>query len=175
MSQEIDFCSNDAKEFFYEITVQSAVGYIAALSESHVIESLVFKTHLWLERMFDEIIAMHFPNPKAIEKGRFSFSQKLILVRAIKGTSDSDLELFSKIHTLNQIRNEIAHYIYSEKLANLFKKLGIEYAESLLKESEKELADTIRLKFSEVYGQVVAIKVMQEYDEQGYKFVATES
>ncbi|EHH3742179.1 hypothetical protein ACTBKU_004628 [Vibrio parahaemolyticus] len=175
MSQEIDFCSKDAEEFFYEVTAQSAVGYVKALSESHVIESLVLKTHLWLERLFDEIIAMHFPNPKAIEKGRFSFAQKLVLVRAIKGTSDSRLELFSKIHTLNQIRNEISHYIYSEKLASLFKKLDIEYTESLLKESEEELAETIMLKFGKVYGSVTAIKVMQEYDDQGYKFVVTES
>ncbi|EOW6614254.1 hypothetical protein ACOZZ1_002042 [Vibrio fluvialis] len=175
MSQEIDFCSKDAEEFFYEVTAQSATGYAKALSESHVIESLVLKTHLWLERLFDEIIAMHFPNPKAIEKGRFSFAQKLVLVRAIKGTSDSRLELFSKVHTLNQIRNEISHYIYSEKLASLFKKLDIEYTESLLKESEAELAETIILKFGKVYGSVTAITVMQQYDEQGYKFVATKS
>ena len=175
MSQEIDFCSNAAEEFFYEVTAQSAAGYVKALCESHIIESLVLKTHLWLERLFDEIISMHFPNPKAIEKGRFSFAQKLALVRAIKGTSDSKLELFNKIHTLNQIRNEIAHYIYSEKLASLFKKLGIEYTESLLKESEEELAETIMLKFAKLYGTVVGIKVEQEYDDQGYKFVKTES
>jgi hypothetical protein len=82
-------------------------------------ELLILKGHLAIERLLEGYLESRLPNPSALDSEEMSFGRKLSLAKALSSDA-GDEWLWATIHTLNKLRNELAHELESVKFANLF-------------------------------------------------------
>lgn len=76
----------ESKTYFGdEHFTRSAIRFSETLPESANIELVLLKIHLLIEKVLTETICKNFKNSKYIKEGRFTFSQKITLTRAIGG------------------------------------------------------------------------------------------
>ena len=105
---DIKFTSDKDEEIFNERVTKDMTEYAQSLRNPNEIEQIVLKTHLSCECLLEEIIANSLPNPNAVLSARYSFANKLALVKAIVGVDNVKLEVTANVETLNKLRNQMA-------------------------------------------------------------------
>jgi hypothetical protein len=168
MANSIEFHSKEDENTFVERVSVNTKDYLDSLQTPNEIEQIILKTHLCSERLLEEIITISLPNPGAVLSARYTFANKLALVKAIAGLDNNRLEIISKIDVLNKIRNQMAHQIDSSKIASLFKKLCIEYPEST--ELDYGSVQNIKTQIAEIFGGLIALKEMVTLESQGIDY-----
>jgi hypothetical protein len=80
---------------------------------------IILKGHLLLEDLMSEYCASHVENEKPLEDARFSFTQLMHLVKALKKRKPPGDWVWPSIQKLNVLRNKLAHKLtpteYKEK------------------------------------------------------------
>lgn len=82
---------------------------------------IVLKGHLLIEEQLWELARREAKHPEALAHGRFSFYQISVIAKALAYTEDLDW-MWSRIDTLNQVRNRMAHNLEPRDLERLLKK-----------------------------------------------------
>lgn len=86
------------------------------------IELLVLKIHLHIEKSFDLIILYKLEGSnKLVEKAKFSFFQKYLIVEAIGIVEEKAMQ---SVHQLNKLRNSLSHKIDYEVSIEDITKVG---------------------------------------------------
>lgn len=81
-------------------------------------ELQILKGHLIVEQHLLKYLEKHLPNAKALENEDLKFGRKLSLAKALSADKGDDW-LWAALHTLNQVRNEMAHKLDSPKYRTL--------------------------------------------------------
>lgn len=76
---------------------------------------IVLKGHLLIEEQLISILDSSLKYPKALDKARLTFAQRLSLVKALKYRHENGW-VWEAIGKLNSIRNDIAHKLEPSKL-----------------------------------------------------------
>lgn len=168
MATSIVFNSKEDEHMFGERVSQNTKEYLDSLQSPNEVEQIILKTHLCSERLLEDIITISLPNPNAVLSARYTFANKLALVKAIAGIDNNRLELIAKIDVLNKIRNQMAHQIDESKISLLFKKLGITYPESTAPDYGS--VQNIKIRIAEIFGGLIALKEMVTLESQGVDY-----
>lgn len=109
------------------------------LSNLRDVTLIVLKGHLLAEEQLNEWLSLQLSNPGALTAGRFSFSQRLCLARALVRQGHCD-DLFDHVGKLNTLRNKFAHRLEPDQLDLQIKNFlrGIESPAAPVEEFEKE-------------------------------------
>jgi hypothetical protein len=70
--------------------------------------AMVLKTHLLAEYYIDQIIIMSIPRGDLITSARFTFSNKLLILKSLQILDNSDIDA---LHGLNSLRNDCSHVL----------------------------------------------------------------
>jgi len=168
MANSIEFNSKEDENTFVERVSENTKDYLDSLQTPNEMEQIILKTHLCSERLLEEIITISLPNPGAVLSARYTFANKLALVKAIAGIDNNKLEIISKIDVLNKIRNQMAHQTDGSRIASLFRKLGIVYPEST--ELDYSSVQNIKIQIAEIFGGLIALKEMVTLKVQGVDY-----
>jgi hypothetical protein len=166
----IGFSSAEDLSAFTKSVDESIKVFLNSLENINDIELLILRTHLCIERLLEEIIALSFPYPKAILNERFNFSNKLSVIKALVGNNSAQLEVIARVAILNKIRNEMAHKINSSKLPELFLNLNLMYKINQDGLLPPDLTAELRLYLARIYGEVVGIKQYIKLSNEGVDY-----
>ena len=112
------------------------------------------------------IIAEHFGGAKLLDEARFSFPQKLWIVRAITDNYNSGIILrtLNAIDKLNKLRNSMAHNVEANDLAEKIDCFISMWEEKEYKPSanHKERTSRLRSVLNHLFQGVVAIRIVEE-------------
>ncbi len=171
----IEFSSDEAEDYLLEITTSSAVELAKAIFRTNPIETHVLRSHLWIEREIEQILAQLFPFPEAIIEGRFTFSHKLTLLKGFWGNEPQKSDLLSKLDILNKIRNQMAHNLNSSKIPSLFSKLGVDYQLDEHELPSDEMCEKVKIGLAELHGGLIGQKGMLLLGKAGHSIMSAES
>lgn len=173
---KVEFSSTEAEEYLVDVAVGSAVTLAKVIENINPVEMFVLRSHLWIEREFEQILELLVPYPKAILEARFTFAHKLTLIKAFWGNDPHKCELLARINVLNQIRNQMAHQLDSPKLPKLFEKINIEYPLTTAnKQQSEEVVEKVKLGLADIQGTLIGIKSMMLLRKAGHSVKAVES
>jgi len=168
MVNSIEFDLEENEGSFAKRVSKDTMDYLDSLQSPNEIEQVVLKTHLCCERLLEEIISISLPNPGAVLSARYTFANKLALVKAIAGTDNNRLEMIAKIDVLNKIRNQMAHQIDGSKISSLFKKLNIDVPENY--NSDISSTHDIKIEIAEIFGGLIGLKEMILLESENIKY-----
>src|SRR5215204_6399931 len=75
---------------------------------------VVLPGHLFIEQTLDTILEKFVFHPEYLRKIRLTFDQKFNLARSIS-LDEHDTEMWKLVKAINNLRNELAHSLKSEK------------------------------------------------------------
>lgn len=85
---------------------------VEELAEPDDTATVVIKWHLLVEEHLNRLLDLQLPRPQELDKARFTFHQRLHLVKAL---AISDHPAWPLIESLNALRNKLAHSLSQEE------------------------------------------------------------
>jgi hypothetical protein len=153
------------KKFISSVSEQAADFFASSFTGSDF-ETLILRSHLWVERQLEKIIENSVNKPNRILESRFNFSNKLAVVRALVET-DKNKNLFLLVDSLNKIRNQMAHNIENDKLQVLIKKLNSDIILGENNQLEDESTQKLKITLAQMYGVLIAINELIVLEKEG--------
>ena len=85
---------------------------------------IILKWHLIVEEGLNRYLDINLKSSKYLDQARFSFHQKLCLVRSLNDSSEVDDMIWDQYVKLNSIRNKIAHNLEPNNIKELIKQFN---------------------------------------------------
>lgn len=125
---------------------------------------VILRVHLWSEKILEEIIQTTFRQPKEILSKRFSFAQKLSIVKA-QICDTKNRMIFKKLNTLNNLRNEMVHNLEGKKIEKILGDFGFGFKS--LKDLNENSLHSLKLDFATLWGELKGVSEVVKLNKEG--------